>query len=66
MLYTKVLQVAFTDDLGADVKIKQGDLLSGRLGLLSLEKVKARQGEKLRFGLRQVICMNCMEGTWLM
>lgn len=46
LYYTKVLQDAFTDKLGANVSVQRGESLAGRLGIMVLRKKEIGGGRQ--------------------
>lgn len=52
MVYTKVLQDTFTDKLGANVRVRRGDSLAGRLGVAIVRQSKTKAGRETKFWVK--------------
>jgi outer membrane autotransporter protein len=52
LLYTKVLQRDFFDNLGATVAVRRGDSLAARLGVMALRSVAAGDGRQIKYWAR--------------
>ena len=52
LLYTKFLQGAFNDNLGATISLRGNESLLGRIGIMALRKMQNKAGQQTKFWAR--------------